>query len=546
MKSDATFILLFCLATAVALASRRLRLPYTVALVLAGLGLGSLHVFEGPELTKELLFAVFLPGLLFEAAFHLDIARVRENVRMVLALAVPGVVATIAVTGLMTAWMLRGLQVDATFTLTHGLVFGALIAATDPIAVVALFRVLRVPSRLSLLVEGESLLNDGTAIVFFSLVVAVAGGATPGVGSLVTQFVGIAAGGALIGVLVGLASSYITRAVDEAAIEITLTVIAAYGAFVAAEAVHASGVIATVAAGLMCGNVGRVRGMTPTTRIAVVAFWEYIAFALNSVVFLLIGFAVSIGDLVVSWREIAVATLAMLVARCVVVAAVAFLFRRTSEALPRAWTTVLAWGGIRGGLSIVLALGLPVDMPHRAQLVAMTLGVVLSSILVQGLTMAPLLRWLGLTVAKSLDPGIERARVEQRIAAEVLEEITKLRDRYLITAGDAERLAVPYRARLTDAQRSLAVLAPGDVGLATERERAVRHLLALEATLAAESYRADLISPGVHEELSRTLAERRLRLSHLDFARVDDVLGRGPAGSASPGTPPSDAESRGD
>ena len=129
---------------------------------------------------------------------------------------------------------------------------------------------------------------------------------------------------------------------------------------------------------------------------------------------------------------------------------------------------------------------------------------------------------------------------------EVLEEITKLRDRYLITAGDPERLAVPYRARLTDAQRSLAVLAPGDVGLATERERAVRHLLALEATLAAESYRADLISPGVHEELSRTLAERRLRLSHLDFARVDDVLGRGPAGSASPGTPPSDAESRGD
>ncbi len=511
MISETTFIVLFCVATTVALAVRRFRVPYTVALVLAGLGLGAAQLIAAPHLTKELLFAVFLPGLLFEAAFHLKAERLRENTKSILLLAVPGVVAAIAVTGAMTAWSVRGLSVDLTFTLSHGLVFGALIAATDPIAVIALFRSLHVPSRLALLVEGESLLNDGTAVVFFSLILGVIVGGSFNLQSVLGQFVGTTVGGAAIGAVIGLAASHLTRRVEEPMIEISLTVIAAYGAFVAAEHVHASGVIATVASGLVYGNVGGKVGMSPATHLAVVSFWEYVAFALNSIVFLLIGFEVSVGSLAQYWREIVVALVAMLLARIGVVALVALMLRRSLEALPRGWTMVLAWGGIRGGLSIVLALGLPRDLPHREQLVTMTLGVVLSSILLQGMTMAPLLRRLGLVRATPERTAYEQARADLRVSAAIVGEIRAMRERHLISDRDVEALSAPYEARRATAEGRLAELIGTEDG-AGDRVGAQRHLLAIEASILSDDLRDGRISQLVYDEVARDLAARRLSL----------------------------------
>ncbi|MEP7348064.1 MAG: Na+/H+ antiporter, partial [Gemmatimonadaceae bacterium] len=427
MEFENVFIVLFCIATAVAIAVRRYQVPYTVALVLAGLGIGSLQLIEAPHLTKELLFAVFLPGLLFEAAFHMDFTRVRENVLTILALAVPGVIAAIGVTGLLTTAVVQGLRVDATFTLSFGLVFGGLVAATDPIAVIALFRSLHVPRRLSLLVEGESLLNDGTAIVFFTLILAYISGENPTPGSLVAAFLKTTVGGAMVGVAVGALASLVTKRVDEPAIEISLTVIAAYGSFVAAEQYHVSGVIATVAAGLVCGNYGRRVGMSPTTRLSVESFWEYIAFALNSIVFLLIGLDVSIASLGGYWKEILAAVVAVMAARFGVVFGVTALLRRTVERVPLTWASVISWGGVRGALSIVLALGLSRDFPHRDQLVTMTVGVVLVSILLQGLTMAPLLRFLGVTTGKSGADAYDVARTELRISALAVAEVARMR-----------------------------------------------------------------------------------------------------------------------
>ncbi len=525
MNQEIAFILLFCVATAVALVVRRFRVPYTVALVLAGLGLGALGWLDAPHLTQELLFAVFLPGLLFEAAYHISWPRLRENSRVILSLAVPGVVAAIGVTGLMTASVVRGLQLDPTFMLSQGLVFGALIAATDPIAVVALFRTLQVPSRLNLLVEGESLLNDGTAIVFFALILATVTGGTPTVSSLAAQFLATTAGGALIGIAVGFAASHLTRRVDEPTIEITLTVIAAYGAFVAAEHVHTSGVIATVASGLVFGNVGREHGMSPTTQLAVDSFWEYLAFALNSIVFLLIGFEVSLGGLAAYWREIAVATVVMLIARFIVVATVTSLLRRTDEAVPHGWTTVLAWGGIRGGLSIVLALGLPRDLPHREQLVTMTLGVVLSSILLQGMTMASLLRRLGLVRPDVDRLALEQARTEVRVAKGALLEIDQLLARDTIDGPDAVALRSPYQVRLAAAREVLETLGRQEGAVERDRQQALRHLLALEAQLVMEEFRAEDISREVHEGLMRQIAERRLKLESGDPDLLKELLG---------------------
>ena len=395
MTLVSAFIILFSIATAVAITVRRTPVPYTVALVIVGLVLGFFRVIEPPHLTKELLFAVFLPGLLFEAAFNLNAREAWRNRLAISALAVPGVVIAIVLTGLMTTVVIRALDLDLGFLLQYGLVFGALVAATDPIAVVGLFKHLKAPSRLATLVEGESLLNDGTSIVLLSLLLAYVGGATTSAFGLVTRFVTITGGGALVGVVVGFFASRVTRHVEDAMIEITLTTIAAYGSFVLGEQLHWSGVIATVTAGMVYRNYGREFGMSPTTRMAVDTFWEYVAFALNSIVFLLIGFEVHIAALAASWKEILIAFAAVIAARGGVVFLVSAALRRTSERIPRSWGGLLTWGGMRGALSMVLALALPPAFPHRDLLVTMTYGVVVASLLVQGLSLPWVLRSLG-------------------------------------------------------------------------------------------------------------------------------------------------------
>lgn len=394
MGLDLTLILLMGIAMIVAVLSQRLRLPYTVVLVLAGLILGGFRLIQPLHLTRELLFSVFLPGLLFEAAFHLDFTAFRRHGITALFLAVPGVVAAMFLTGAILVAVSPFGVVERPWILA--LVFGALIAATDPIAVVALFRSLGAPARLSALLEGESLLNDGTSVVLFGLIAGIAQGAALSPGGAALQFVTTVGIGAAAGGAIGFLVAQATRRIDHPMIEITLTTLAAYAAFVLAERIHGSGVIATVAAGMLCGGYGRV-GMRPTTRVAVESFWEYVAFAFNSLVFLLIGFEVQAGDLIRSVGLILPAFGAVLAGRAVVVFAASLLFRGTAERLPWRWSAVLTWGGLRGALSLVLALSLPPGFPQRDTLVALTSGVVILSILLQGFTMAPLLRGLRLT-----------------------------------------------------------------------------------------------------------------------------------------------------
>ena len=294
MHFEIAFVFLFSIATAVAIAASRFKVPYTVSLVIAGLVLGATHAFEAPHLTKELLFAVVLPGLLFEAAFHLELKKFLNNKVAIHSLAVPGVIAAIVATGLILTPVADALHITERFTLMHGLVFGALIAATDPIAVVGLFKSLGAPKRLAVLVEGESLLNDGTAVVLFTLILGMAAGGELSIAGAGLQFAKVVGMGALIGLAFGFGASQLIHRVDDPMVEITATTIAAYGSFAVAEQFHYSGVIATVAAGMLCGNFAARTGMTPSTRIAVESFWEYLSFALNSLVFLLIGFEVDL------------------------------------------------------------------------------------------------------------------------------------------------------------------------------------------------------------------------------------------------------------
>ena len=397
MTTAAILIILFSIASAVAVAVRRLPIPYTVALVLVGLVLGPLRAVEPARLTKELLFTVFLPGLLFEAAFHLDSKVFRRMWAAIAALAIPGVIATIGITAAVLTITFRGLGIVPDFTWGTALVFAALIAATDPVAVTALFRRLSAPPDLLVLIEGESLFNDGTSIVFLSLTLAYVTGTSMTSASLGGEFLLVAGGGAVVGLAAGTLAVQTIKRVDDQMVEITLTTIAAYGSFVLAESFHVSGVIATVVAGMLCGSNSR-SAMSEKTQAAVEVFWEYVAFALNSIVFLLIGFEVSIATLAASWREIFIAYVAVLLARAVIIFGGSFAWqvirRGRGPGIPLSWNIVLVWGGLRGALSMVLALALGADFANRDLVVTITAGVVLLTLLVQGLTMAPLIRHL--------------------------------------------------------------------------------------------------------------------------------------------------------
>ena len=386
MHTVNAFIILLMVATLVAALSRRIRIPYTVALVAVGLAIGTVGTFDAPALDKELLFAVFLPGLLFEAAYHLKSDEFWRNKFAIIVLAVPGVVVAIALTALLV------LGAVSAGWLSHvgwrqALVFAALIAATDPVAVVALFRELGVDRRLQVLVEGESLLNDGTAIVIFFLALAVATGGSDSIPSpqyLIGQFALMAGGGLAVGVLVALGITWCMRRVEDPATEITLTMIAAYGSFALAESLGVSGVIATVASGMVCGSYAAKMAMTQSTRDAVVGFWSYVSFILNSVVFLLLGMQIHTRALADAWLPILLSYLAVTVGRAIMIFGVSALLRPKRERLPGGWPALMVIGGLRGALSMVLALSLPMSFPSRGQIVTTTFGVVVLSILVQG------------------------------------------------------------------------------------------------------------------------------------------------------------------
>ena len=540
MGTETSFVLLFVVATAVAIAARRFRLPYTVALVLAGLALGIVHLFDPPNLTRALLYAVFLPGLLFEAAFHLEFKDFWRDRTAIAALAVPGVAAAIALTAVILEPIITTLELGQGFGWPHAIVFGALIAATDPIAVVGMFKSLGAPRRLSVLLEGESLLNDGTAIVLFSMVLGVVSGGSVSAGALGLEFVRIVGGGLAIGVLIGLGVSQVIRQIDDPMIEITLTTIAAYGSFLAAEQLGFSGVIATVSAGMLCGNYAARTGMSPSTRIAAETFWEYIAFALNSIVFLLVGLRVHVSELAQAWELILAGYAAVTLARAAVVFGVSALNRANrADAWPLSWGAVLTWGGMRGSLSMVLALALPPALAQRDLLITVTFGVVLLSILLQGLTMGPLLRKLGVVRRHEARQKYELKRGELRMTQAALGEIGRMEQQRTAPKAILGDLREEYEARLRDTTAAVDALQLEQEDLhAEETARARRHVLLAEKEEVLRDFHRGTLSAEAHDAL---LGAIDARLTALDAGPppAEGKVKEGAADAAPPAPEPS-------
>lgn len=387
--SPLALCLILLVASLVAIVSRNFRLPYSVGLVAAGILLGLLPASFPLPLSRELIFTVFLPPLVFEAALHLPWRPFRRELPLTLLLALPGVALAAAVVAaamhFLVGWSWAGAAL-----------FGVLIAATDPVSVIASFKELAVRPRLKLLVESESLLNDGAAAVGFTVLAAAAvgGGATPlGVtGNLLwTVFGGIAAGALVTGAL--LLVAWRTR---DHLIEFTLTTVAAYGSFLLAERFGMSGVLASTTAGLMVGNLGNQKAISPESRGYVLAFWEYAAFLANSVVFILIGAHESDQPLGSYVGAAGIAIAAVLLGRAICVYGLAALVRPTRLRINLRYQHVLFWGGLRGALALALALALPPEIAERHEIVVAAFAVVAFSIFVQGLTMPWLIHRLRL------------------------------------------------------------------------------------------------------------------------------------------------------
>lgn len=370
----------------------RINLPYAVALVLGGLAVEESHLVALPQLEPRVLLFVFLPPLLFDAAFRLDDVQLRRLAQPILWLAVPGTVLTAAIVGAILVFVLH-------FTLPIALLFGSIVAATDPVAVVGVFRNVAAPRRLAVLVESESLINDGVAITLYTVTIGLAttGGTADLPGALVL-FVREVVGGVAIGGVLGLFFSRLTGAVDDHMVEMTLSTALAYGSYLVAQSLETSGALACVAAGLIHGSYGRQVGMSERTRRVLDDLWEYFGFVVNALVFLLVGFSASLASLAAQAGPVLVSIVGVLVSRIVVVLAPPALLRlarRIDVVTTSGERAVLIWGGLRGALTITLALALPPEIAQRQLLIAMAFGVVLFSLLVQGVTLSLVMRLAG-------------------------------------------------------------------------------------------------------------------------------------------------------
>lgn len=433
LQIEAEIIALILVALVVYIIAKRVRMPYTIALVLTGITISMIgpHILSEVfpiGLSTELILLVFLPGLIFEAAYHMSLNHLLANIWMILGLAIPGLLLSTAIIGVALHWLLS-------LPLEVSLLYGALISATDPISVLALFKELHVPKRLGILMEGESLLNDGTAVVMFGILLSLALGQTITLAEGITTFAIVTIGGAVTGFAIGVLVNHLFQYLeDDTAIQIALTLIVAYGTFLLAEELlHVSPVIAVVVAGVTLGSNQRSGGAPVGAQISIGDFWGLVAFLINSTIFLMIGLESPLQFLETSLTPILIAIVPVVLARALIIYCTAWLSRRVGgNPIPRKWDTVLFWGGLRGSVSLALALSLPLDFEWRYTILALTLGYVTFSLVIGGLSMKPLLRFFGLTRRSEIREQWESSLAQLRLMQSTQQTVERLSQQHLL------------------------------------------------------------------------------------------------------------------
>lgn len=502
------FLLVLSVSLGVATLSRVFsflrNIPYTLLLLVVGLGLAVADV-RLVNLSPELILFIFLPPLLFEAAWNIKWSRLKSDFFPIFLYAVVGVM--ICVAGLVF-----GMRQFAGASLATALLVGASLSATDPVSVTALFRELGVDKRLTTLMEGESLFNDGVAVVAFNLLLGIAIGVEQFQVSVTIARFGLFVGmGIALGGLIGFGISFLTQRFDIPLVEQSLTLVSAYGTYIVAEELGGSGVIAVVTTGLILGNFGSRIGMNPRTRLVVSEFWEFLAFFVNSIVFLLIGDQVRFQSLVDNAETILVAIIIIIVARAVSVFGLGSFsnFVTNGEKITVPGQTILWWGGLRGSVSVALALSVPESLAQREEIISVVFGVMLFTLLVQGLTTQPLLSWLDL-----LGDQPTRQRYTQLIAHRVALNRVLDRLKELIERQEVDEEFARYQMALVDGQldelkEDLEKLQRSNPELLEYAAEQIRdELLAIESDTYAEFIRAGQLKDELAPLLTDVLPQQ--------------------------------------
>jgi monovalent cation/hydrogen antiporter len=494
-------VLVFLLVAVALLAGAALRhdVPYPIVLVVGGLALGFVPWLPAPELEPDIIFFVFLPPLLYGAAFEASAYELRANAGPIALLAIGLVLATVVAVAVVAHYLI-GLPWPLAFVL------GAVVGPTDPVAAAAVLGRLGAPPRIRTILEGESLVNDGTGLTAYSLAIA-AIGTTVTASDVVVDFVVKAAGGIAIGLAAGWLFGRLRGATREPSIDLVLSILTPFVAYVPAERIHVSGVLAVVTAGVVIGSRSQELAEA-TARLRTLAFWQSADFLLNSLLFLLIG--LQLVDLVegVDDKELVeVAWEALVVAVVVLGVRLAWMFAVPAVArmriVPREPTglperLLLGWCGMRGGVSLAAALAIPASVGERELLILVAYGVVLVTLVLPGLTLAPLIRALGL--GQSEQRRRQEVEARMRLTHAALERFDQIGEHGELPAEDLERLRERYEARLERLRERLEE-AEGHPDHRTEAAEAQVEALDAERDVLAEMRRERAFPPELLREL---------------------------------------------